>query len=55
MVNEEWQTLANILESGLTVLSRCIRCGELNASDEKKVVLSLNYPEGSANYFVLFL
>ncbi|EYC36926.1 hypothetical protein Y032_0843g2643 [Ancylostoma ceylanicum] len=47
MISEECQTLADILESGLTVLSRCIRCGELNASDEKKVVLSLNYPEAA--------
>ncbi|VDK52163.1 unnamed protein product, partial [Cylicostephanus goldi] len=47
MIEGECKALADILESDLTVLSRCIRCGELNASDEKKVVISLNYPEAA--------
>lgn len=38
--------MASLLESEMTVLSRCIRCGELNGSDEKKIMVTLNYPEG---------
>ncbi|VDP19052.1 unnamed protein product [Heligmosomoides polygyrus] len=47
IVGEERQTLASLLESEMTVLSRCIRCGELNGSDEKKIMVTLNYPEAA--------
>ncbi|KJH42647.1 exonuclease [Dictyocaulus viviparus] len=47
VIAEERETLARILQSELTVLSRCIRCGEVNASDEKKIIISLNYPEAT--------
>ncbi|XGW17743.1 hypothetical protein V3C99_002384 [Haemonchus contortus] len=55
MVGEERQKLSDILESDLTVLSRCIRCGELNGSDEKKIVISLNYPEAAEQRSMSYL
>ncbi|KAK6039244.1 hypothetical protein COOONC_23248 [Cooperia oncophora] len=54
-VGEECGKLAEILESDLTVLSRCIRCGELNGSDEKKIIISLNYPEAAEQRTMSYL